>query len=262
MGKISPMPLPLFQQIKAELRARILDGSYSVHERLPSEAALTESFGVSRITVRQALSELQKDGLVFKINGKGTFVSKPRASLDVSRLRGFGEAMSSLGYETFSRVLDIRDMADKADIQQQLSLPGKSLVKRIRRLRYLNRAPVSVDVSWFAPGVGDRVAQADLEGRDILSILENDCHLHLGKARLNIEALLCDDELAHLLKTEEGSPALHIERIICDTDGAPVLYENLYYRGDAFRYSLNIERQSDEHDKHESTWSENHDARS
>src|SRR4051812_6837919 len=101
-------PIPMYTQIKEQLRARIMDGSYQPHQQLPSESEMTAAFKVSRITVRQALSDLQKEGLIFKIHGKGTFVSKPKAFQNVTRLQGFGEAMSSMGYETYSQVVSIK----------------------------------------------------------------------------------------------------------------------------------------------------------
>jgi len=96
---------PLYLQIKDALKQRILDGDYVAHERLPSESELMKMFGVSRITVRQSLRDLHSDGLVFSVQGKGTFVSKPKAVQDVQRLQGFGEAMTPKGYETSTRVL-------------------------------------------------------------------------------------------------------------------------------------------------------------
>ncbi|MCA3930308.1 GntR family transcriptional regulator, partial [Burkholderia sp.] len=83
---------PLYVQIKDTLRARILDGTYAPHSRMPSEHELCAMFDVSRITVRQALGDLQKEGLLFKLHGKGTFVSKPKAFQNVTSLQGFAEA--------------------------------------------------------------------------------------------------------------------------------------------------------------------------
>src|SRR3970040_1311670 len=104
-------PVPLYTQIKEILRDRILDGTYQEHQQMPSESELMSTFSVSRITVRQALGDLQKEGLIFKIHGKGTYVSKPKAFQNVAELQGFGEAMSSMGYETFSRVARLKGLA-------------------------------------------------------------------------------------------------------------------------------------------------------
>ena len=88
--------VPLYAQIKDALRVQILDGTYAPHSQMPSEHELCAMYGVSRITVRQALGDLQKEGLLFKLHGKGTFVSKPKAFQNVSSLQGFAEAMSSM----------------------------------------------------------------------------------------------------------------------------------------------------------------------
>src|SRR5260221_13109827 len=122
---ISVSPAPLYTQIKDTLRARVLDGTYKPHQQMPSESEMTQIFGVSRITVRQALGDLQKEGLIFKIHGKGTFVSKPKAFQSLARLQGFGEAMSSMGYETFSQVLSIKDMPASSVVAAKLNLPEK-----------------------------------------------------------------------------------------------------------------------------------------
>src|SRR3977135_3776339 len=136
---ISVSPAPLYTQIKDTLRARVLDGTYKPHQQMPSESEMTEIFGVSRITVRQALGDLQKEGLIFKIHGKGTFVSKPKAFQNLARLQGFGEAMSSMGYETFSQVLSIKDLSPNNIMIAKLQLAEHERVCEIRRLRFLNR---------------------------------------------------------------------------------------------------------------------------
>ncbi|MFT6372662.1 MAG: GntR family transcriptional regulator [Gammaproteobacteria bacterium] len=235
-------PLPLFTQIKETVRNRIMDGTYSVHSKLPSERELGEIFNVSRVTVRQALSELQREGLIFKINGKGTFVSKPKAALEGSKLRGFGEAMSSLGYESVARVLSITEEASNKCVANKLNIEVGALVSKIQRLRYLNRDPISLDITYVRPDVGRIMANSDLEDRDIISLLENECDVQLGKAKMNIEAVLSDEMMSCHLGLEEGGPILHIERTLLTSENQPVLYENLYYSGDVFRYSLDVQR--------------------
>ncbi len=93
MSRLEPLapgqsPLPLYVQIRDTLRRKILEGDYAVHERLPSENELMTAFGVSRITIRQALRDLHNEGLVFSAQGKGTYVSKPKAVQNVQRLQG------------------------------------------------------------------------------------------------------------------------------------------------------------------------------
>jgi GntR family transcriptional regulator len=239
---IAPLsPVPLHAQIREILRRRILDGSYAPHSRMPSESQMISAFGVSRITIRQALGDLQKEGLIFKVMGKGSFVAKPKAFQNLSKLQGFGEAMSPSGYETYSLLLSSRTVAASPVVAQRLHLKPGAPVFEIQRLRYLNREPISVDVSYFPPDIGQRLTQEDLATRDIFVILENDLGRNLTHADVQIEAIAADESLARHLDVEEASPLLRIERLTW-ADDVPIDFEFLYYRGDAFQYRLRIDR--------------------
>ncbi|MGR3905585.1 GntR family transcriptional regulator [Burkholderia sp. SR8] len=234
---------PLYVQIKDTLRARILDGTYAPHSRMPSEHELCAMFDVSRITVRQALGDLQKEGLLFKLHGKGTFVSKPKAFQNVTSLQGFAEAMSSMGYEIVNQLRTFRTVKADRHLATKLSVPEGAPLVEIHRVRLLNREPVSLEQTWVPEALGKRLAGADLATRDIFLILENDCGVPLGHADVSIDAILADDEIVAALRVEESSPVLRIERLTHDAAGAPIDYEYLYFRGDAFQYRLRIDRQ-------------------
>lgn len=233
--------VPMYSQIREIIRRRVLDGSYAPHSQVPSESQMMEAFGVSRITVRQALADLQKEGLIFKVAGKGSFVAKPKAFQNLSRLQGFGEAMGPSGYETFSQVLSARAVPASEQVARRLQLKTGSQVFEIQRLRYLNREPISVDVSYFPRALGQRLSQEDLPARDIFVILENDYGLHLTHADVQIEAISANETLARQLHTLEAAPLLRIERLTY-ADQQPIDFEYLYYRGDAFQYRLRIDR--------------------
>jgi GntR family transcriptional regulator len=240
--QVAPMSsVPLHTQIREIIRRRVLDGSYPPHSQMPSEAQMMEAFSVSRITIRQALGDLQKEGLIFKVAGKGTYVAKPKAFQSLSRLQGFGEAMGPSGYETFSQVLSMRQVAASDLVSRRLKLPLGQPVFEIQRLRYLNREPISVDQSYFPVEIGERLAQEDLPTRDIFVILENDYGLQLTHADVQIEAISADEVLARQLRTAEVAPLLRIERLTYAGD-RPIDFEFLYYRGDAFQYRLRIDR--------------------
>jgi GntR family transcriptional regulator len=233
--------VPMHTQIREIIRRRVLDGTYAPHSQMPSESQMMEAFSVSRITIRQALGDLQKEGLIFKVPGKGSFVAKPKAFQSLSRLQGFGEAMGPSGYETFSQVLSTRKVAATEVVARRLQIGVGTPVFEIQRLRYLNREPISVDQSYFPLSIGERLAQEDLPTRDIFVILENDFGLHLTHADVQIEAISADEFLARQLRIDEASPLLRIERLTY-ADEQPVDFEFLYYRGDAFQYRLRIDR--------------------
>lgn len=235
-------PLPLHTQIREALRASILDGTYREHAQLPSESELVATYGVSRITVRHALAQLQREGLIFKVTGKGTFVSKPKALQDLSQLQGFGEAMRRLGRETSSQVLGHELLRADTELAERLALDAGDAVIELRRLRYLDRVPVSLDVSYFPASIGEQLLRADLAGRDVFSILENEIGIALGAAEVSIEAALAGGDIAVHLGIAEGAPLLRIERLTTSAGGRPIDFEYLYYRGDAMRYRLRLAR--------------------
>jgi GntR family transcriptional regulator len=242
-AELSALPsAPLHARIKNTLRARILDGSAAPLSQLPSESELGAAFGASRITVRQALGDLQKEGLIYTLQGKGSFVSRPKAFQNVSSLMGFAESMSAMGYEVINQLLDLRFGPAAAHVAQRLGLDPGATVAEIRRVRLLNREPVSLEITYVPEALGRKLAQADLVTRDIFLIIENEGGLPLGHADLKIDATLADAELAAALGLSAGAPLMRIERLTHDAQGRPIDFEYLYFRADTFQYRLRVDR--------------------
>ena len=171
-------------------------------------------------------------------------MSKPKATQNLRRLEGFGEAMAGAGHETFSKVLGHRVVRAGKIVGERLRLAERDEVTEIKRIRYLDREPISLDVTYVPLPIGERLVREDLPHRDIFVILENEYGIALGNADLRIESVLADAEVAEALKIEPGSPILRIERLTFTADNAPLDFEFLYFRGDAFQYRLRIERRS------------------
>ncbi|SAK67537.1 GntR family transcriptional regulator [Caballeronia glebae] len=235
--------VPLYTQIKDVLRTGILDGRYPPMGRMPSESELMAMFEVSRITIRQALGDLQNEGLIFKVHGKGSFVSQPKAFQNVTSLQGFAEAMSESGHEIINRVVQMRVVAAPPEVAAQLALAEGSSVAEIHRVRLLNRSPVSYEVTFLPEAIGKRLKRAELATRDIFLMLENDCAVPLGHADLAIDAIAAAPDIAEALDVKKGAPLLRIERLTHDAGGKPIDFEYLYFRGDTFQYRLRIDRE-------------------
>jgi GntR family transcriptional regulator len=232
---------PLYLQLKEQIRSDILNGTYKAHTQMPSESEMVRIFNVSRTTVRQALRDLQTEGLIFKIPGKGSFVSRPKAVQDLVSLQGFGEAMIAKGYETFSTFIGSKDGISNNIAAQKLHLDLSDIME-LRRVRYLNREPISLDVTYVPANIGRTLVLEDLATKDIFSLLENKFGIPLGKAELQIESVLADETLSRLLKIEEGSPILRMERLTYSANDVPIDYEHLFYRGDALKYMITLQR--------------------
>ncbi|RCN57086.1 GntR family transcriptional regulator [Acidiferrobacter thiooxydans] len=247
MSLMKPIPSnvttirPLYIQLKERIRSDILDGTYTTHAQMPSESDMVRMFNVSRTTVRQALRDLQTEGLIYKIPGKGSFVTRPKAVQELVSLQGFGEAMIAKGYETFSTVIATKDGIHNKVAAQKLKIDMASIME-IRRVRYLNREPISLDVTYVPSSIGRALLMEDLSSTDIFFLLENKLGTPLGKAELAIESVLSDEAVSRLLKVEEGSPILKLERLTYTENDRPIDYEHLYCRGDALKYMITLER--------------------
>lgn len=239
---IESSAVPLHSQVRERLRERILDGTYGRDTRLPAESEIGAIFGVSRITVRQALGDLRNEGLIVKVPGKGSFVARSRPSQDLSRLEGFGEAMSRQGHRIVNRVVSHLDLPAPPAVAARLKLAPGAPVTEIRRVRFLDRAPVSFEVTYVPREVGRRLRRENLAERDIFLILESDYGIGLSHADIRIGAIDADTALAAALSVAPGAALLRIERLTWGLDGAPLDFEYLYVRGEAFQYALRLPR--------------------
>lgn len=230
----------LHEQVCSSLRERILTGDLAPHQQLPSEASLMRTFGVSRVTIRQALKDLGTAGLIYSHQGKGSFVSAPRASCNLSALLGFHEAMQGKPFAASSQVCSSREVRATREIVDALHLQRGDNVLEIKRVRCLGAQPVSVDLSYFPLDVGGRLHGQDLT-QDIFPLLET-LGIALGRSRLWIEAQPCPAEFAADLAICPGEPVLHLARLTSSTFERPVDYEHIYCRGDSFQYKVELRR--------------------
>jgi len=233
---------PLYDQVYQALLQQIVDGTYQIHQQLPSEKELSELFNVSRITIRQALNQLQLEHLIYKIQGKGTFVSAPKSFQNISELQGFAEAMTDLGHEVFNVVKEFRFIPATPHIASKLKVSVNSTVVEIKRIRLLNRKPVSFELTYLPEAIGTALQQINLSTRDVFLAIEEDLSIALGHADLNIDATLADEELSELLQVDLHAPLLRVERLTHDHAGNPIDFEYLYFSGERFQYRLRVDR--------------------
>lgn len=236
------VPQALYARLRDEIRSAILDGKLRAHDRLPSENELSMAHGVSRITVRQALGDLQKEGLIVRLQGKGAFVSHPRASQSLNRLEGLGEALSDDGQAVNSKRLSMKRLRGRSDVCSQLELPPASEVYQLMTLRYLDREPLSVNCSYYPLPLGERMARLDLSGRDVIEAIESDLGLKVAQAQLEISAAAMPRREARWLHAVEGEPALLVHRVLYDELKHPMQIETATYRSDTFSYKLSLSR--------------------
>ena len=210
--------VPLYYQLATILRKKILSGELVQGDLLPTEEALVREYGVSRITVRGALSSLGKDGLILRKRGKGTFVAATKIYFDPLKFTGTIEDLSDMGIKTRTEILDFCVTRASQDITDRLNLPEGSPVVRIKRLRLAEDSPYCYVTNYLPLKIGQQIQLRTLRTKPLLKILQDDLGVPLAKAAMTFEATIADSQLAPLLEVLVGDPLLKIERTICDVN--------------------------------------------
>ena len=213
---------------------------------MPSEEALTKEYSLSRITVRQALSSLESDGLIVRKRGKGTFVSKKHTYLESPKFTGFIEDLISMGIRTKSKILDISMVEGPQNIQEHLELEVGTQLFRIEKIRLVEGSPFSYVLNYLPPDIGQKIKKEDLIAKPLLMILEDDLGIKATEAVQSIEATIADTHVASLLGIRVGDPLLKGERTVFDVNHRPVEYVSVLYRADKYFYTVNLRRKRSE----------------
>ena len=233
--------VPLYSQLASVLREQVLSGRFALGNRIPTEVELVKEYGVSRITVRQALTLLDKEGLVRREVGRGTFVTEAKPFTGEQRVEGSLDDLISIGRFTSVKLLDVHTLkATRADAAK-LGLDAGAPIIRCSRLRYWHKDPychIVVDLPWE---IGHKLRRSDFKG-SILRALEDRLHIHIRDAQQSVRASLADAPLARVLETQIGAPLLAIDRLVMQDDGTPVEHVRTHYRSDIFSFSIHLNR--------------------
>ena len=235
-------PVPLYESVESALAAGIADGTMPPETQLPPEEGLIERFKVSRTTVRKAIQNLVERGLVEVRRGKGTFVTQPKITQELTKLTGFVEDMQALGRSPTARLLDKRIVAADEAVARQLALAPGTLVVRLLRVRMADGVAMSFDETYLPRDIGEKIADNDLEAEPVFALLEEKYDTPLVEAEYKLEAAAAGLVAAEALQVPTGSPIFLIERTSYTTGNRPVDYERLHYRGDLIRFVTRLAR--------------------
>ncbi len=235
---------PLYARVEDVLASEIVDGTLPPGSRLPAEQSLIERFAVSRTTVRQAIQNLIRRGLVEIRRGTGTFVAQRKISQELTELTGFVEDMQALGRHASARLLDQQIVPANESVARQLALAVGTLVVRIQRVRLADNIPLSFDETYLPREIGEKIVENDLEAEPIFSLLEQKYNTPLVEAEYRLEAVCADSAVARALGISVGSPLFLIERTSYGEGQRPIDHEKLYYRGDQIRFVTRLARRS------------------
>ncbi|MFF2375934.1 GntR family transcriptional regulator [Streptomyces xiamenensis] len=208
---------------------------------VPPERSLAIEFDTSRTTVRQALQELVVEGRLERIQGKGTFVAKPKVS-QALQLTSYTEDMRAQGLEPTSQLLDIGYVTADERLSRLLGLPEGGRVLRIERLRLASGEPMALETTHLSQERFPALRRSLVRFTSLYTALAEVYGVHLARAEETIETSLANPREAGLLGTDVGLPMLMLSRHSFATDGEPVEWVRSVYRGDRYKFVANLER--------------------
>lgn len=233
--------IPLYIQIRKSLYEDIVNRVLVPGQRLPSEDELAARFGVSRMTVRQGISDLIDEGLLYRRHGVGTFVAQPHIERDQTHLTNFVETAEKEGIDLTIRLLAAEVLPAKLKVSRALSLEEGDLVIRVKTMRFTAGLPITVHDAYVPYKLFPQLLKEDLEARHLWEIFKS-YGSRVKRAVQRLEAREADEEMAELLQIDEGAPILYKERTVYLDDGTPVEFTYCYNRGDRYRLTVVLDR--------------------
>jgi GntR family transcriptional regulator len=230
-----------YQRVQDSLAGEIARGRRSPGSRLPPERALAEHFGVSRVTLRRALAELESRGVVARHAG-GWTVAGPRIGEPPNALMSFSEMAASKGLTATARVLDLRVRPATIDEAEALGLaPGASLFE-LERLRRMGDVPIMIDRSTIPLALAPDLVQVDFSATSLYREIEARHRLRPARAHVAVEAVAADERQADLLDLRPGEPLLRCHQLTEDDAGRSIELCEMVYRGDRYRFRATLVR--------------------
>src|SRR5580658_9199822 len=208
---------------------------------MPTERELCTTYGVSRATVRQALGQLEIEQRIFRRQGKGTFVARPKIEQSLE-LMSHTEGMRERGIVPSSKLIDVRRIPAGLDVGMQLGLSPKAEVLRIERLRLADGEPIALEVLFLNADRFDGITAALSDNGSLYQLLSSNYGVELASAEETIEAVVAEGREAGLLKCQPGMPLLMLSRRTLDTNGQITEFVRSLYRGDRYRFQTGLQR--------------------
>lgn len=229
-------PLPLYVQLKQALREEILAQRLRPQRPFPSERVLCARFRVSRMTVRQALVDLTREGLIYRRVGKGTFVSAPKIDQQLKTLTGFSQEMQLRGSRPSSRVLEAKILPASEPVAEALHLSPGAEVVLLSRLRFADGIPLAVETVHLPHHLCPNLLRHDFSVESLYDVLEREYGYRLTRAEQTLEAALAGPHEIGLLGLVPPAAILIMKRTTFTEQDILIEYASSICRGDRFKF--------------------------
>ncbi|HOZ58190.1 MAG TPA: GntR family transcriptional regulator [Nakamurella multipartita] len=232
---------PLYIQLANVLREKIERGEWKPDQKIPSENELNRMYGISRMTARQVLAQLVNEELLFRVQGKGTFVAHRKIGTRSPAYMGIREQLERMGYETTTKVLSSEVIPADVRVAEHLRISPGSLVYRLSRVRLVEDEPISLHTSFVPKALAQDLDADDLVNRQLCVVLENEHGLRMSRVNESLESTLPSADEAKLLRIRRTTPLLLLRQEISDPTGQEFEYSRILFRGDKIRLEFQYE---------------------
>jgi GntR family transcriptional regulator len=223
---------PLYLRIYRDVKAKIAGGALAPGEQLPTQRELASSYGVTVMTVRQALQLLEQEDLVVMRHGLGTFVAPQRIRYAMGNLRSLAQEVTDQGLELKTRVLRRELLEPHPRVTELLGLEVGEPVLSIERLRFVGPEPVVYQHSQLQPWLAEVLETVDLSDISLYDYLQGELKIELAHAQERIHAIALAAHEATVLEEEPGAAALLSERVTFSAAGQPIMFDRAVMPGD------------------------------
>jgi len=236
--------IPKYYQLANILRQKIDNGELEENDPIPSERQLEDQFNLSRPTIHQAVDLLVRQGLLYRVHGKGTFVSPPKLQKGILELTSFSEDMRNRGLVPGQIILEFGWIKPPVKVSKYLELTEPfPNVLRIKRIRLGDNEPIGLQDAYLALSASQEITRAEVESKgSVYSILQEKFGIFPSEADETLEVTLATKEEAELLEIPEGSPLLLNERTLWSQERKIIEFVTILYRGDRYKYYLRLKK--------------------
>ncbi|MCP4397212.1 MAG: GntR family transcriptional regulator [bacterium] len=236
----------LYLQLYDIIKENILSGKYHPDEKIPSARELSETHNVSRITVEKAIEVLVQENLIYRVQGKGSFVTSTKLHRSLPKLYSFSEDMRELGLVPGSHVLELRVEEAGEHIRNVLRLPANlTQVTKLARVRLVNDEPILIETTYIPVYLCPGLVECDFEKGSLYQTLDEQYHLTLEYAEEHYEITRMKAREADLLQCREDTCAFSIERLTFLETNRQIEYTRAIGRGDRLHFTVKLVRNAD-----------------
>ncbi|WP_066316505.1 GntR family transcriptional regulator [Bacillus sp. FJAT-29814] len=234
-------PIPLYYQLEEHIIELIEKGELRPDDALPPEREYAEKFEISRMTVRQAYTELVNKGYLYRLQGKGTYVAERKIEQPLQGLTSFTEEMKARGMEPGSQLIHFQINPASENIANQLAISESEPVYEIMRVRLADGVPMAIETTYIPANLIQGMTQ-EIVNQSLYAYIQEKLKLRISSGSQVIESSIASQTEAKLLHIGKGAPVMLIESTTYLENGTPIEYVKSVYRADRYKFILNINR--------------------